>query len=225
MAIINDNDQSHLIYGTSNSDTIHGNGGDDDIYARGGDDAVFGDIGDDLLDGGAGADTIVGGAGVNDLYGNLGADTFLMAAVVNGFSDDWIGDFQFDLDHIDVSAWGASSYDQLRYLLRTDDHGDATLNAFYNGFDHYLTIDGVKKSQLISDDFVFSNLGAQDIRGTIFADTLFGSTAGDLIAGRGADDILLGGFGNDAMNGGIGDDVLRGGTGADNLIGPAPVTS
>lgn len=219
MAIINDPDNSNLVLGTAFSDTIHGNAGDDDIYARSGNDFVSGDNGDDYLDGGRGNDVLVGGAGTNDLYGGIGADTFLMAGVVDGYSDDFIIDFSFDVDDIDVSAWGASSIDQLKFIMSTDRFGDATLNAFYNGFDHYLTIQDVEKSELVSRDFVFSELGAQVITGTAVRDTLFGSTEGDRIAASGGNDIVLGGRGNDVLNGGGGYDVLNGAAGRDVLTG------
>lgn len=221
MANINDSDGSNLVLGTPYKDVIHGNGGDDDIYGRTGNDFVAGDNGNDYLDGGRGRDVLVGGAGTNDLYGGLGADTFLMAPVVGGHSDDFIIDFDHGIDKIDVTAWGASSLDQIKFLMSTDRFGDANLNAFYNGFDHYLTIQDVTKSEVRADDFVFSDLDAQVIKGTNYRDTLFGSTDGDRIVGAGGNDIVLGGDGSDVLNGGVGNDTLVGGSGKDRLTGSA----
>jgi Ca2+-binding RTX toxin-like protein len=219
MAIINDSDASHVIYGTPNDDDIRGNGGGDDIYARAGDDVVDGGAGGDIIFGGRGQDEISGGAGVNDLFGGSGADVFVMSGVTDTFTDDFIGDFQFDIDRIDVRAWGASSIDQLKVLFRNDSRGDAVLDAFYNGYDHFLTIGDVRTQDLAARDFIFSNLGAQDITGTAFRDTLFGSTSGDIIRARGGDDVVLGGRGGDFINGGAGQDDLYGGAGEDVLYG------
>jgi len=219
MAIIDDNDRSHIIYGTAGDDIIHGNGGDDEIHGRSGDDTLTGNGGDDWLWGNRGRDVLNGGYGVNDMWGGAGADIFVMGAGSNASSDDWIGDFTFDVDRIDVSGWGASSFDQLRFLFRTDDHGDATLNAFYNGYNHYLTIDGSSEAALAERDFIYSDLGAQKITGTGFDDVLFGSTSDDKIVGRAGADTVLGGDGADILNGSLGDDTLVGGLGQDSLIG------
>ncbi len=219
MANINDSDNSNTVLGTPYRDVIHGNGGDDHVYGRSGNDFVAGDNGDDYLDGGRGSDVLVGGAGTNDLYGGIGSDTFLMAPVVGGYSDDFVIDFQSGLDKIDVSAWGATSIDQLKFLMSTDRFGDANLNAFYDGFDHYLAIQDVSKSEVVAEDFVFADLEAQVIKGTNHRDTLFGSTENDRIAAGAGDDIVLGGDGNDILNGGVGDDTLVGGAGKDVLTG------
>lgn len=230
MAIINGSNRSEYIPGTGGNDLIFGYGGDDYIEAFGGNDIIYGGNGDDVIFGGAGLDDIYGGSGVNDLFGGGGEDWFIMSSRGNNFSDDWIGDFQLGLDSIDVSAWGISDFSQIKELMKTDPSGSAWLNAFYNGYDHYLTIDGIPERALISSDFIYSNSGAKTETGTAFADTMFGSRSADTLHGAGGADILLGGFGADILNGnagkdkligGKGNDVLRGGAGADVLQGGA----
>lgn len=210
MATIHGTNYSESIYGTAYGDTIYGYGGHDYINGRAGNDLIFG---------GSGDDDILGGTGVNNLWGGTGADWFIMSARSTGSSTDWIGDFTFDVDRIDVSAWGVSDISQLRALMYTDSTGSASLNAFYNGYSHYLTVDDVSIGELLAEDFVFSNSGAKSVVGTAYADTLFGSRYADSLTGGGGNDKLLGGVGNDRLSGGSGNDDLHGGYGADVMTG------
>lgn len=69
-----------------------------------------------------------------------------------------------------------------------------------------------------------------DARGSVYNDTLFGTSLNDTIYGGGGHDILHGGDGNDilygetendTLNGGNGNDILDGGAGNDTLNGGA----
>ncbi len=219
MATINGSDRSEIIDGTDRSDIIFGNGGNDAIWGFYGDDQIHGGTGSDLIRAGGGHDDLWGDSGLNDLFGGSGRDVFHTGARLNSFSDDWIGDFQFDADTIDVSSWGISDFSQIKALLKSDFLGSAWLNAYYNGHDHFLTIGGVPPGELIASDFIYSDLGAQSLTGTRYGDTLFGSRSNDLLSGVGGDDALLGGIGNDLLSGGVGQDRLTGGAGADRLNG------
>lgn len=211
---------AHDIIGTSSSETIDGTTGDDNIYGRGGNDVLRGLAGDDWLFGESGDDTLIGGLGINDYWGGSGADIFAMdQRTAAGFSDDLIWDFTFDVDQIDVSAWGVSDFSQIEYLLEFDAFGDATLDAFYAGHDHVLTIDGVSPLDLISSDFIYANPAAITAVGTSAADVMFGSRNGDSLKGLGGSDIVLGGLGDDLLYGNDGNDDLIGGDGADRLYG------
>lgn len=210
MAIINGNDQPNTLFGTSGSDIIKAFGGADFVNAGAGSDDIHGGSGDDDL---------IGGTGFNDFRGGSGSDLFIMTTRSTGGSDDLIWDFDFDLDQIDVSAWGASSFDQIKALLRSDKFGDATLNAFFNGFDHVLTIDDVRPTKLIASDFVFSTAAGGTRNGTGFDDVLLGSRFADTLSTDAGDDVLLGGIGSDALSGGSGRDDLHGGPGSDDLTG------
>jgi Ca2+-binding RTX toxin-like protein len=218
MATFNGTSNRDIIDGTSGADVINGFGGHDDLYGHDGADLIDGGTGDDTLFGQAGDDRLIGGTGYNDLYGGSGADTFVMTTRGAGLSDDLIWDFTFDVDRVDVSAWGISDLSQIQALLFVDNTGSAYLNAFYNGYAHYLTLDGVDPDDLIAEDFVFSSAGAGTQTGTSYADTLFGSRFNDVLVGGGGDDILLGGLGNDRMTGGAGYDDLVGGLGDDVYV-------
>jgi hypothetical protein len=56
-----------------------------------------------VISGGDGADILTDGGGSDTLMGGAGADIFVLAA--DGEADT-IGDFQFGIDRIDLSAWG-----------------------------------------------------------------------------------------------------------------------
>lgn len=215
-------DTSEIIYGTNGRDVIRGYGGDDEIYGYGGDDDLYGDSGDDYLSGGSGADDLIGGTGVNDYLGGTGSDRFIMSARgSSGFSDDAVIDFfpDTDGDKIDVSAWGVSDFSQVQALLFNNEFGDATLNAYYFGYDHLLAIEGFSAAELQSSDFVFSNAGGSTKNGTSYGDVLFGSDFADMLNGNAGFDTLLGGTGGDRLNGSSGDDDLIGGAGRDILNG------
>ena len=220
MAHIIGSNFSETIYGTSGSDWIEGLGGNDSLYGRGGNDLLEGGSGDDFISGGGGDDDLVGGTGFNDLYGGSGFDLFIMGPRTGaGLSDDLVGDFQFDIDQIDVSAWGVSDFSQIEALLQADSFGDATLNAYYDGYDHWLTVDGVAPSQLVASDFLYADPAAINATGTAYDDVIFGSRHDDVLNGAGGFDTLLGGLGNDRLSGSSGDDDLIGGDGNDNLSG------
>jgi Ca2+-binding RTX toxin-like protein len=79
------------------------------------------------------------------------------------------------------------------------------------------------------DSFGFTDsiTGVQNVRGTKFADKIYGGghsnkleglAGNDYIFGGGGDDKIFGGFGNDKLNGGAGNDRLSGSNGADWFI-------
>lgn len=203
------------IYGTNGNNTLYGFSSHDSIYGFAGNDWLYGYGGDDYLDGGANDDRLYGGTGYNDLWGGSGYDWFSMSTRGAGFSDDYILDFTFNVDRIDVSAWGISDFSQIQALLGTDPGGDARINAYYNGYNHVLTIGNVAPYSLLSSDFVYSAAGPKNEAGTNYADVLFGSVYGDALYGYGGADRLLGGIGNDTLSGGTGADVINGGVGSD----------
>ncbi|EBU8132029.1 hypothetical protein DLM20_25055, partial [Salmonella enterica subsp. enterica serovar Java] len=102
------NKSSIMAMALAGNDIAYGSAGNDTIYTGVGNDRAYGGNGHDYIDGGAGNDDIFGGTGVNDLYGGTGADYFSMSARGTGASDDFIADFEFDRDRVDVSAWGVS---------------------------------------------------------------------------------------------------------------------
>lgn len=217
MAIIKGDNYSNNL---ANSDPLEGFSGNDTIYGYRGDDDLFGYAGNDELYGGSGDDDLWGGSGINNLWGGSGDDYFVMGARSSKvLSDNYIGDFQFDEDTIDLRAWGVSDFSQIAALLKNTSDGNAYLNATYGGRNNVVEIGEVSAGQLQSSDFVYSNAGARDIAGTKYADTLFGSRSADLIEGGSGSDVLLGGKGNDRIYGDAGNDRIFGGTGQDVMSG------
>lgn len=220
MAQIFGTEFSESLYGTGSDDSIFGRGGNDRLYGRAGNDRLDGGNGNDWLFGGSGNDVLIGGLGINDLWGDSGFDIFTMGPRTSaGFSDDLVWDFQFDIDRVDLRAWGVSDFSQVRALLETDSYGDATLNAYYAGHDHVLTLAYVAPGDLIASDFIFANPVAISAVGTSADDVLFGSRLNDSLSGGAGFDILLGGLGGDTLGGNAGDDRLVGGDGIDRLNG------
>ena len=86
--------------GTESDDTIIVNADITHIYGRGGNDSITDAAGAQYLSGGSGADTFRFGAGDG--------------------AQDWITDFENDLDQIDVSAWGVTDFSQLTITGRAN---------------------------------------------------------------------------------------------------------
>ena len=211
---------SDTIYATNGDDDVYGYAGDDDLFGLGGNDYLDGGRGDDHLYGGSGSDVLIGGTGTNDLWGGSGYDFFVMSARDwSGYSDDLVRDFTLNVDRVDLSAWGVTDFSQVKALLETDSYGDATINAFFAGYDHVLTLDGIATNQLLAKDFIYTNPSALNQTGTGYDDVLFGSRYADTLRGAGGNDNLLGGMGNDYLTGDRGDDLIVGGTGNDSLYG------
>ncbi len=204
-----------LFIGNDRPNKINGTNFADDIYGKGDNDTLNGFGGADYLDGGKGNDDLRGGQGVNDLWGGSGADWFIMTNRNNiTFNDDLVLDFDFGIDQMDVSAWGVSDFSQIQALF-INDQGAAVVNAYYNGYNHFLAVDDVRWQDLRASDFVYSNAGSKNEKGTNFDDVLFGSRFNDTLDGRDGADDLMGGKGNDLLIGGNGNDYFNGGQGND----------
>jgi Ca2+-binding RTX toxin-like protein len=210
---------AYYFYGTNYSETIDGTNSADIIYGYGGNDLLRGWAGNDHIYGGSGDDDIFGGTGINTLWGGGGEDWFIMSARASASSDDLIADFEFDIDQIDVSAWGISDFSQIKAILTADSYGDATFNAFAGGYTHRITVDSVAPIELAASDFIYSGTGARNIVGTSYGDTIFGSRYADTLNGGYGNDIVLGGIGSDRLLGSYGNDDLHGGAGRDLMTG------
>ncbi|HEY1632786.1 MAG TPA: hypothetical protein VGF56_15825 [Rhizomicrobium sp.] len=204
------------INGTSGTDHLTGGSGDDTINGLGGNDVLSGASGDDFLYGGDGNDILIGGTGSNDFFGGAGNDRFTMVTRDgSGFSDDLIHDYVTG-DRIDVRAWGISNIEQIRQIATIDHNGEVAFNAFYDGQDHVVRIEGlVSLSDLHATEFLFDTSTAKIEIGTDNDDVLFGTAGNDVLNGGDGDDQLLGGVGNDVLIGGFGFDAYDGGAGFD----------
>ena len=149
------------IRGAAHDDTLTGNDGDNHLYGGGGNDMLRGGIGDDTLEGGDGMDVFNGGYLGNDtLTGGADADTFRF---IRETGQDRITDFESGTDKI-----GLSRHIEPRdgISLIENDNGDAVIQWIQN----QVTIEGVAKSVLKPDDFLFNGQPLSDE----WVDMLFG---------------------------------------------------
>ncbi|MBP1859665.1 M10 family metallopeptidase C-terminal domain-containing protein [Rhizobium herbae] len=208
-----------FIFDTHGAKTEAGTARDDRMFGSTQADTLSGLDGSDQLFGGAGNDVLVGGSDTNLLYGQGGSDTFRVIERLDDyeFSADTIGDFQIGADKIDVSAFGISSFDQLKLILETKNGTDAFFNAYYFGYNHSIQINGITAGKLTSADFIYDTQGAKTEAGTARDDRLFGSTQADTLSGLDGSDQLFGGSGNDVLVGGSDTNHLYGQGGSDTF--------
>ncbi|MCV9963354.1 M10 family metallopeptidase C-terminal domain-containing protein [Pararhizobium sp. BT-229] len=208
-----------FIFDTRGAKTEVGTTRDDRLFGTTAADTLSGGDGSDQLFGGSGNDILVGGSDTNLLYGQGGSDTFRTIERLDDyeFSADTIGDFQIGSDKIDVSAYGISSFDQLKLILETKNGTDAFFNAYYFGYNHSIQINGITASKLTAGDFIYDTQGAKTEAGTARDDRLFGSTQADTLSGLDGGDQLFGGGGNDILVGGSDTNLLYGQGGADTF--------
>ena len=112
---------------------------------------IDGTDGSDRLIGTSAGETILDGAGKDNLFGKGGADIFVLVA--DGEADG-IKDFQIGLDQIDLSAWGATSFDDLK--LTTHKTGKTLLSY---GNERLSINDGnwtLPAESFSADDFIFA---------------------------------------------------------------------
>jgi Ca2+-binding RTX toxin-like protein len=156
---------------------------------------IIGSVFDDTLSGFSTSDTLEGGDG-NDMLTGAGGDDSLFG---NAGNDIFIGDLGND----------------------TIDGGVGTDGVDYNASASAVTVylDGTSSSGGLADGDILLNM--EQVVGSGFADTLYGSIRNETLEGRGGNDIIFGAGGSDTLLGGDGDDVLRGDAGADTIDGGA----
>ena len=168
------------------------------ILGLSGDDTLEGGLGDDTLYGGAHHDTLRGGAGSDTLYGGRGKD------ILEGGADNDILEGGGGADTFD----GGGGSDTISY---------ASSNA---GVSVNLELGTFSKGDATGDSIATGAIGSiENIRGSIYGDTLTGDTRANTLTGDRGDDTLEGGLGDDTLYGGAHHDTLRGGAGADTLYG------
>lgn len=167
-----------------------------------GNDTIYGNGGDDTIDGKGGDDTLFGGEGNDTVVGGSGDDELF-----GGEGDDLL-----------TGGTGADSLSG----------GDGIDTVNYYASAAGITID-LQSGLSVGGDATGDTLSSiENIKGTLFGDTLMGNSydntlegldGNDTLIGRNGHDTLLGGEGADELYGGNGNDYLRGGDGADVLSG------
>ena len=137
--------------GGAGNDILYGGpGGGADLLRGGpGDDRLYGGVGDDALEGGPGADRLHGGTGDDVLYGGSDADIFVFAP---GDGNDYISDFRFGNDRIDLTA-----FEDIRTpgdLDISEQEGDLLIDLSDRGGGQ-LTLHGLDEEDLTADYIVF----------------------------------------------------------------------
>lgn len=142
------------LVGGPGQDDLRGGDGNDKLYGGAMGDNLMGGAGNDYLSGGAGHDMLDGGAG-NDIYnGGAGADAFIVAhgsgndVVVAGF-DPGPGAF----DHI---AFTDITPNEISVADAASNHGDAHSGVLVSWGDGSIFLEGLAKSQMAQDDFMFN---------------------------------------------------------------------
>ena len=137
--------------GGAGNDILYGGpgGGADRLRGGPGADRLYGGVGADTLEGGPGADRLHGGTGDDVLYGGSGADIFVFAP---GDGNDYISDFHFGNDRIDLTA-----FEDIRTLGDLDiseQEGDLLVDLSDRGGGQ-LTLHGLDEEGLTADYIVF----------------------------------------------------------------------
>jgi Ca2+-binding RTX toxin-like protein len=204
-------DGNDVLRGTPERDVIYGGAGEDEIFGSLGNDLLCGGLGDDLVHGGRGNDEVDGGAGADRAVGDLGDDKVMGG---NGDADEAAGSLgidtinggpgDFDLVH------GDYGYDRMDGGPGAGDIASfATKVAGGKGTGVWVSL---RKHKARGDghDRLFR---FDDIEGSAFRDTLFGSPSANRINGGPGDDALRGGGGIDELVGGQGTDGCQGAKG------------
>jgi len=240
-------DFNDIMRGDGGSNRIVGRAGNDLLEGRGGDDEFEGNEGNDTIDGGAGFDEVsYGGEGgpgaVNvDLTAGIATDAFgttdtlISIEGVEGtnFDDTLLGDnndnyLEGEFGNDLIRGFGG------RDVLRggegadtLDGGGQPDINQGGDRVEYHRDhrvggtqgIDADLQTQLVIDTFGDTDtlIDVEDVRGSIFDDTITGNQFRNELEGEDGNDSLVGNDGNDRLDGRNGNDTLDGGVGGDFL--------
>lgn len=197
---------------------------------------VIGSRGDDTIGGDAGANVIQGLAGNDYIDGRDGFDTAsyldarfavvvdLAAGTATGGSGN---DTLISIERVVGSRFNDTLTGSSRDETFSGSFGNDTMDG--GGGKDTVEYDNVGRGVRVDltagtasggggDDTLAS---IENVKGSLFADTLLGSRAANVLRGGDGNDVLSGRGGADALSGGNGRDLLAGGTGADTLAGGA----
>lgn len=213
-------DAGERITGTEGADVIDGKGGNDIISALEGDDIVCAGSGDDIVYGGDGDDVLVGGTGNDRIYGGDGNDILKGQAHDDELNGGKGADIIEDGNGDDL-ARGGPGWDRFRPGAGNDTFigGGSPDWIDFIGATEAITIDlaaGTANGPSIGSDTVSE---IERVRGTYFADTIYGDALENYIKGGAKSDLIFGMGGNDTIFGNGGDDQIFGNAGHDTLSG------
>ena len=214
----------------SGNDTVSGGDGNDILLGEGGDDSLMGGLGNDSVDGGAGNDTlsgdnydilrggdgddvIQGGTYQNVIDGGTGNDLLSSGGsydlVAGGDGNDTISGTGYYGSYVGGSGDDVVSLTDAYSWTVSGGSGNDTLD-----------LHGIAAGIYYDDRY--ANYSVENVIGTAYADTIYGSvTAASTLQGGAGDDRLYGGALNDSLIGGDGADTLDGDNGNDTFRGGA----
>ncbi|MEO9781512.1 MAG: M10 family metallopeptidase C-terminal domain-containing protein [Sedimentitalea sp.] len=183
------------------------------------------------LNGRSGDDDFTDDAGRDNFRGGDGADTYRFVA--GDGAQDRVFDFQIGADHIDLSAWGVTDFNDLTITEATNSSGSLLGRLVVRFGSESIRLDGLETADIPnldathftvapdSGDGVVSGTDGNDtIKGSYFdADGDYINGQGQLIQGLDGDDRIYDGAGNDTVEGGAGRDRFFAGDGADSYDG------
>ena len=143
-----------LLSGADGQDDLRGGGGNDGLYGGAMSDSLMGEVGDDYLSAGAGHDMVDGGAGNDILNGGDGADAFIVAQ--GSGNDVIVGGFDAGPGAFDHIAFSDIMPDEVKVADAVSSHGDSHSGVLISWTDGSIFIEGIQKSQMAQDDFMFS---------------------------------------------------------------------
>ncbi|MEU4618412.1 calcium-binding protein [Actinoplanes sp. NPDC023801] len=192
---------------------VEGGLGNDILTGNGGANRIIGGSGGDRLTGGGGNDQLLGAGGKDQLDGGTGDDSLKPDFAETESGDD--GPYVFDPIAADVVRGGSG--------IDTVDYSDRQRNPVTVDLDGRSGDDG----RAGEGDSVGADV--ENVRGTIYGDTLTGSGSANELRGGGGNDVIAGLGGADRLFGDEGDDDLSGqdpaGDQGDHLDGGSQYTS
>ncbi|NEJ60775.1 type I secretion C-terminal target domain-containing protein [Rhizobium leguminosarum] len=224
----NDGWDGYDIGDASSNDTMYGYGGNDSLNAGNGNDAIYGGDGDDYLLGGVGNDLIEGGLGDDNIQGGSDEDTASYASATAGVTVD----LTLVATAQNTIGAGTDSLTAVEGLIGSAYNdtltGDGNANVIEGGAGNDALVGGFgtdTASYASAASGVTVNLATTTAQNTVGAGTdtisgfenLKGSVYGDTLTGDAIANLINSGAGNDTVQGAGGDDTLLGGAGTDTL--------
>lgn len=229
------------LYGSAYADILIGSTVANVILGNNGNDTIDGGGGDDILNGGGGTDTVSYASASsyvtvsltsNTATGGGGSDTLSGFENVTGsaYGDGLTGDWQNNVIN------GGDGDDIITGLGGSDTmNGGAGNDTFVSGnaSDVMDGGDGTDTLNYVADYAVTVSLSAgtttgnsgnhthsniENVKGSIYNDTITGSSGANALRGHSGNDTLYGADGNDTLYGEAGTDTLNGGAGADTFV-------
>jgi Ca2+-binding RTX toxin-like protein len=233
-----------LLTGDAQVNILDGGNGADRLWGMAGEDTLNGGFGNDRLNGGVGADKINGGDGVDVAdYAGSTAGVTVSLMTNTGLNGDAQGDVLTSIENLSGSKFddiltgndsanrlaGGGGSDKIYGMGGDDviftgsgydyiDGGTGVDTVSYESSIDRVVVDLASGKGQYGDASRDVLVNVENLVGSKFGDTLFGSDVANRLNGMAGDDIISAGGGIDYVLGGGGNDKLTGGAAADVFI-------